>query len=94
MIVKINFFCENGKIRKQKEQKKCCIKKTAGAADNNNKVITFFRSEPGNIARGLSTSRDSYYCIYCLSMLKTYQRITKLFEFSRDTKQGRVEDKK
>ena len=27
----------------------------------------------------------SYCCIYCTDMLRTYQRRTKLFEFSRDT---------
>ena len=47
-------------------------------------ITAFFRSVPGNIARGLNADRacevivilifgvSSYCCIYCLDMLKTY----------------------
>ena len=28
--------------------------------------------------------KSTYYCVYCPNMLKTYQRQSKLFEFSGD----------
>ena len=39
--------------------------------------------------------KDSYCCIYCLNMLKTYQRVTDFFEFSgkANTKELKIRKK-
>ena len=49
------------------------------------------------MAKGNVLGKDrinSYYCISCPDMLKTYQRDTALFEFSRDTSREDLEIKK
>ena len=48
------------------------------------------------MAKGNILGKDrinSYYCISCPDMLKTYQRDTELFEFSRDTSREDLEIK-
>ena len=47
----------------------------------------------GNISS--TDLKDSYYCIYCLDMLKTYQRVTDFFEFSgkANTKELKIRKK-
>ena len=45
-------------------------------------VKFFFRNFLVDFAKSLR--KNNYYCIYCLDMLKTFQRETKLFEYSRN----------
>ena len=45
-------------------------------------VKFFFRNFLVDFAKFLR--KNNYYCIYCLDMLKTFQRETKLFEYSRN----------
>ena len=46
----------------------------------------------GNISG--TNQKKNYYCIYCPDMKKTYQRETKLLEFSRDTNREELKIRK